>query len=204
MERVERFYEDGGGKPIGLVDRNPFVEFVDEAEDFVQGFKLIAEKVIEDIEAVQCDDKAILLSTLQRAKDLLRDTKRVEEFDFITDDPYPVRGGDLLWRSIVHSVIRLNTSVEQMLDSWTESDFPDEFVAYVRSLPATLTTELANREKTFRQSHVWIFMNFFKPWCPFFFRQESGSYIVQSYTKMKQGFDMRSVSMYFMVRLYAH
>jgi hypothetical protein len=185
-----------------IVDRNPFIEFVDEVEDFGYAFKSIAMDVISRIDKLHCDDKEIFKDILDGARKVIEKIERVDDFEFDTDEPHPTRGGDKLWLDIVNSVGEMIAKGEALVKDWDKDQYPDEFVGYFERLPELTTAEIQKRRISFEKSQVWIFLNFFHPFRPFFCRVESGHYIVQKYKKCMQTIDMQSIALYFMVRFH--
>jgi len=188
------------------MDTNPLVEFVDEAEDFVMLLNRTAQKIIDYIAVLPADAQAPMKNVLAGATSLLEATRVLETFDFSTDSEQasPPRGADQHWINIMILMSELRGQILTMTNSWTPEDLPADFVAYFQTFSDLFDEEINARRRAFRESHVWIFMNYFRPYNPFFTRLPSGLYIVQSYDKFKQSFDMGSIALYFMVSLYAY
>ena len=188
------------------MDRNPFVEFVDDAEDYAMQLKVTAQKIIDDIAVLPADAQAPMQKVVAEATKLLKATRVLETFDFSTDseEATPPRGADQQWSVITFHTKKLGEVIIAMINSWTPEALPDDFVAYFQRLPEDIDDEINARRRQFRESHVWIFMNYFRPYNPFFTRIADGQYIVQSYDKFKQSFDIGSIALYFMVSLYAY
>ena len=188
------------------MDRNPFVEFVDDAEEFVMCLKITAQTIIDRIAALPADAQAPMENVVARATALLEATRVLETFDFSTEseEATPPRGADQHWSVITFHTKKLGDVIIATINSWTKEALPDDFVAYFQKLPEDIGEEINARRRQFRESHVWIFMNYFRPYNPFFTRIADGQYIVQSYDKFKQSFDIGSIALYFMVSLYAY
>lgn len=202
MERQNRYARrEDGEYDKSEIDRNPFIELTDDAIDFKETFKLHAQTAVDKIEELTCDDKAIFQGVLDGAEDVLETARCLEEFDFVTDDPTPTRGGDRLWRAIISSVRKWAASLANLVEVWVPKDYPDDFVDHFAKLGEKILDELLTRERIFGESQVWIFMNFFKPYNPFYTRLANGLYVVQKYSKCRQSIDMKSIGLYFMVRL---
>ena len=182
------------------VDRNPFIEIFDEIVDYGLECRLMAQRAIDQITGMVCHDKTCFQATLNSAKNVVEKVRRVEDFDYVTDNPHPNRGGDKLWGDIASSVTQLKAEVEKVVLVWESGDYPEDFVQYFEGLGVHIESDMRTRIRSFNESQVWIFLNFFSPYKPFFFRQASGQYVVQSYKRCIQNIDMRSVSLYFMVR----
>ena len=187
------------------MDRNPFVEFVDDAEDYAMQLKVTAQKIIDHSAVLPVDAQAPMQKVVAEATKLLKATTVLETFNFSTDseEASPPRE-DKHWTALVVLVSELRIQIISMISSWTPADLPADFVAYFQKLPDEIQEEFYARRRTFRESHVWIFMNYFRPYNPFFSRLPSGQYVVQSYDKFKQSFDIGSIALYFMVSLYAY
>ena len=104
LEIAVRYVHVGESLNKSDVDRNPFIEFLYEVDDFSFEFKSTAKDIIYRIDTLDCDDKESFQDILDGARNVLEKIGCVEDFDFATDEPHPTRGGDKLWLDIANSV----------------------------------------------------------------------------------------------------
>ena len=60
--------------------------------------------------------------------------------------------------------------------------------------------DLMNKfEQDYDSHHIWIFMNYYRSYNPFFYRNSAGDYVVRDFELFDECFIARSVALYFMV-----
>ena len=157
-------------------DSNPFMEFVEAAEKFVSDSKVSAETLIGNIDELQCD-KSCFADVLSEARIVLNAVQCTEDFVFTTDDPTdedgipaPTHGGEVLWENIVSALENVREATKEMVASaaWQPSRFEEAFVTYICNFPDEIFKFLQDWNNAFQSSQVWIFMNFFRPFKPFY------------------------------------
>lgn len=174
---------------------NPFKHFVGLTKTCILQFKSCATEIkdcFQELEDSGNYGANFFDDTIKQCDRLL---DHIEEHD--TND-FSVGGYDIFSKIFeVHNDLILGIESQDDGD-WIEREDASRLKAAATA--SRMAAEIYSKE--FEESHVWIFMNFYRFYNPFYHKNEDGQYVAQSIDNVRDLIHFRSLGLYFMVCIF--
>lgn len=171
---------------------NPFKHFVGQSKTCISQFKINATEIKECSQELKDSGyhSATFFDDIIKQCDIL--LNYIEEHD--TND-FSV-GGHVIFSKIFSAKYDLILAIESQDDGdWIKSEAATRLKAYAAASRKTAETYA----QEFEESHIWIFMNFYRSYNPFYYKSEDGKYVAQPINNVADLIHFRSIGLYFMV-----
>lgn len=175
---------------------NPFLDWIDFNKSFVKKVKDIATALkhcMDDFISKRSHTELLAFSADFYKKVSSKCAEYLETIQDHDDNDFS-EGGYQVFSLIKRQAFKMH----ELRDYEHQFDSAEDF-QIVLGIIDDLKDFMNKFVRDLEEHSVWIFMNFYRSYNPFFYRNSAGEYFVQDFKKFEESIHFRSLGLYFMV-----